>query len=70
MAHIHPVPPKIRRAPDRPGADDIEEQLDEALEESFPASDPPAIIQPDDGHEEAQEKDSGPNRPRHRGDRP
>jgi hypothetical protein len=30
--------------PEEPaGNDDIEEQLDEALDESFPASDPPAV---------------------------
>ena len=30
--------------PEEPAADDhLEEELDEALEESFPASDPPAV---------------------------
>jgi len=40
------------RLPEKPSH--AEEQLDEALEESFPASDPPAISQP------AKDKTGGP----------
>ncbi len=38
--------PRKPREPDTPAPDDDEEILDEALEESFPASDPPAPVQP------------------------
>lgn len=71
MAHKYPIPPKPVRREDDAGARPTEDELlDEALEESFPASDPPAIVQPDDGHEEEHAKDTGRDRPRHRDDRP
>jgi hypothetical protein len=40
---------------DRPDPDSQEELLDEAIEESFPASDPPASTQPATGWVEADE---------------
>lgn len=40
---------------DRPDPDSEEELLDEAIEESFPASDPPAPAQPATGWVEADE---------------
>ena len=40
---------------DRPDPDSQEELLDEAIEESFPASDPPAPSQPATGWVEADE---------------
>lgn len=36
------------RRPDDGAPDPAEDALDEALEDSFPASDPPALIQPHD----------------------
>lgn len=43
MARKHPVPPKpVAPSKRRPGKSAREAALDEALEESFPASDPPA----------------------------
>jgi len=39
---------KPRDPSDDPGIEHIEERLDEALEESFPASDPPAVSLSDD----------------------
>ena len=37
------------KEPRRPDPDHEEELLDEALEESFPASDPPALVEPGGG---------------------
>ena len=55
MAHPHPKPaPKLhatKTSPPRLGETDEEqheeELIDESIDESFPASDPPAIAQPD-----------------------
>lgn len=38
-----------------------QDELDEALEESFPASDPPAPVQPGGDNDEAPEKDRDKN---------
>ncbi|AZU05396.1 hypothetical protein X907_2890 [Glycocaulis alkaliphilus] len=47
MARKHPVPPKpVTPSQERPHNSAREEALDEALEESFPASDPPAPVAP------------------------
>jgi hypothetical protein len=37
------------KQPRRPDADHVQELLDEALDESFPASDPPALVEPGGG---------------------
>jgi hypothetical protein len=37
------------KEPRQAGPDHAEELLDEALEESFPASDPPALVEPGGG---------------------
>jgi hypothetical protein len=42
---------------DRPDPDSQEELLDEAIEETFPASDPPAPTQPATGWVEADEEE-------------
>lgn len=71
MARKHPIPPKTVRHRKRaatPGRNDA--LLDEALEQSFPASDPPSMVQPDDGHDDGNSEPADPERPRHRGDRP
>jgi hypothetical protein len=45
-AHKTPAMPKDRQFTDEEKAKLEEEQLDEGLEDSFPASDPPSITQP------------------------
>lgn len=40
--------PTERPEPETPDADDLDARLDEALDESFPASDPVAVHRPED----------------------
>jgi len=49
----------IVKSKSRPGREKLEAQLDEALEETFPASDPPAMTEP------AAAEPSEPERPEH-----
>lgn len=57
-----PTPKHVAPSKRRPPKPDNEEALDEALEESFPASDPPSISQPektasvDDGNRDGEAK--------------
>ena len=44
-------------APPKTDRQDQEDQLDEALEESFPASDPPAMTEPKQHPEPGEDKD-------------
>ena len=46
MAKPRPDTEPPARKPDPPTRAHVEETLDEALDESFPASDPPSITQP------------------------
>jgi hypothetical protein len=40
---------------DKKSKDELEQELEEGLEETFPASDPPAVTQPE-GHAEPRKK--------------
>ena len=56
-------PPRPKDAPPRPKNDKVQRQLDEALEDSFPASDPVSIVTSQDEEDwggEAEQPGQGP----------